>query len=128
MSFELLGLWGTDSAGNYPLAAGVLVLDINLVRPPTTLIPLTQVPSVLTLVSNLSPTLFKTPPTTMPDGVTLLAPDSLTEGFYFIPIPFVPPVLPGDMPASMHPNLEAYTPVVFGTLDETRTNVPRSER
>jgi hypothetical protein len=80
VSFELLGLWGTDSAGNYPLAAGVLVLGVNLVRPPTTLIPLTQVPSVLTLVSNLSPELFSTPPTTMPDRVTLLAPNDPVNG------------------------------------------------
>jgi hypothetical protein len=124
VSFELLGVWGTDSAGNYPLAAGVLVLDVNLVRPPTTLIPLTQVPSVLTLVSNLSPELFSTPPTTMPDGVTLLAPNDPVNGFYFVPIPFVPPVLPGDTSATP----EAYTPVVFGTLNETRTNVPPSEQ
>jgi hypothetical protein len=110
VSFEFLGVWGTDSAGNFPLAAGILVLDINLVRPATTLIPLTQVPSVLTLVGNLSPA-FKTPPTTLPDGVTLLAPNDPVNGFFFVPIQYK-----STVPGSGEP----YTPVVFSTLDEDR--------
>jgi hypothetical protein len=109
VSFELLGLWGFDSAGNTPLAAGVLVLDIDLVRPATTLIPLTSVPSVLTLVGNLSPS--GTTSSGMPDGVTLLAPNDPVNGFFFVPVQYQSTV-PGSG--------EAYTPVIFSTLDEDR--------
>jgi hypothetical protein len=113
VSFELLGLYGTDSEGNFPLAAGVLVLDIELVRPPTTLIPLSKVPSVLTLVSNLHPA--GVPSNGMVDGVTLLAPNDLVNGFFFVPIQYQSTV-PGPG--------EAHTPVLFSTLNEDRGNAP----
>jgi hypothetical protein len=109
VSFKFLGLFGTDSAGNFPLAAGVLVLDIDLVRPATTLIPLTSVPSVLTLVGNLSPS--GVPSSGMPDGVTLLAPNDPVNGFFFVPVQYQSTV-PGAG--------EPYTPVIFSTLDEDR--------
>jgi hypothetical protein len=109
VSFKFLGLFGTDSAGNFPLAAGVLVLDIDLVRPATTLIPLTSVPSVLTLVGNLSPS--GVPNSGMPDGVTLLAPNDPANGFFFVPVQYQSTV-PGAG--------EPYTPVIFSTLDEDR--------
>ena len=111
VSFQLLGLYGTDSAGVYPLAAGVLVMDIVLVRPATSLIPLTRVPSQLTLVSNLSPSGVSA--SSLPDGVTLLAPNDPVNGFYFVPIPVTSMVPPGV-------GTEAHTPVLFSTLDESR--------
>jgi hypothetical protein len=137
VSFELLGFLGTDSEGNFPLAAGVLELDINLVRPKTTAIPLTMVPSVLTLVSNLQPEPGVSKPagvkpSKLPDGVTLLAPNDPVNGFYFIPIP-VESDIPrrtekkrgdegwGDERAN-HAR-EAHTPVLFSTLNELRTDV-----
>jgi hypothetical protein len=113
VSFELLGLFGTDSAGNFPLAAGVLVLDIELVRPPTTAIPLTKVPSVLQLVSNLQPA--GVPSSGAPDGITLLAPNDPVNGFFFVPVKYESTV-PGAG--------EAYTPVLFSTLNEDRGNAP----
>jgi len=113
VSFELLGFFGTDSAGDFPLAAGVLVLDIELVRPPTTLIPLTKVPSQLQLVSNLQPA--GVPSSGMPDGITLLAPNDPANGFFFVPVQYQSTV-PGAG--------EAYTPVLFSTLNEDRGNAP----
>jgi hypothetical protein len=141
VSFELLGFWGPDAAGIYPLAAGALVLDILLVRPKTTSIPLTQVPSQLTLISNLKglkdpkgqfeskiPSLgAKAFP--LPDGITLLAPNSLTQGFYFIPVPFESTLDEregsqgeddgGYRKGGPRP-MEAHTPVLFSTLNESR--------
>ena len=109
VSFQLLGFYGPDSAGKYPLAAGVLVMEINLVRPPSSLIPLTSVPSLLTLVSNVKPaTVFDSG---QPDGATLLAPNQ-PGGFLFIPIPFE-----SSAPAPMG---QAYMPVMFTTLKEDR--------
>jgi hypothetical protein len=110
LSFKLLGLWGFDSAGNTPLAAGVLVLGIDLVRPPTKLIPLTSVPSLLTLVCNLPPA--GVTPGKFRDGITLLAPDDPVNGFFFVPVRYQSTV-PGTR--------EAYTPVLFSTLNESRT-------
>src|SRR6266404_2195692 len=109
VSFDLLGTYATDAAGNNTLAAGKLVMEIDLVRPGTP----SRVPSLLTLVSNLGPADFM-PDTGEPDGVTLLAPNK-PGGFLFVPIGFrsiVPP--PG----------EAFVPVVFSTLVETRHGVP----
>jgi hypothetical protein len=110
VSFQLLGLYGTDAAGAYPLAAGVLVLDIVLVRPATSLIPLTRVPSQLTLVSNLPPS--GAPTSGKPDGVTLLAPNDPANGFFFVPIPVISTTPPGIG--------EARTTVLFSTLNERR--------
>jgi hypothetical protein len=115
VSFKLLGLYGTDSQGVFPLAAGVLVLDIVLVRPATTLIPLTRVPSLLTVVSNLQPSGVMS--SGQPDGVTLLAPNS-PQGFFFIPIPVDSVPLPGGL------TMEAHTPVLFSTLHEDRNEPP----
>ncbi len=109
VSFDLLGTYATDAAGNNTLAAGKLVMEIDLVRPGTP----SRVPSLLTLVSNLAPADFM-PDTGEPDGVTLLAPNK-PSGFLFVPIGFrsiVP--RPG----------EAFVPVVFSTLVETRHGVP----
>jgi hypothetical protein len=117
-SFELLGYWGTDSAGKFPLAAGVLILNIELVRPPTPSIPLTRVPSLLTLVSNLKPAGVPSSGKFKSDGVTLLAPNDPLNGFYFIPVPFMSTV-PGELQGA-----EAYTPVLFSTLNEDRGNAP----
>jgi hypothetical protein len=113
VSFELLGFFGTDAAGIYPLAAGVLVLDILLVRPPTPSIPLSEVPSLLTLVSNLQPA--GVAKSHMPDGVTLLAPNDPVNGFFFVPVK-VESKVPGRG--------EAHTPVLFSTLWENRGNAP----
>ena len=118
VSFKLLGLYGTDSQGVSPLAAGVLVLDIVLVRPATTLIPLTRVPSLLTLVSNLQPSGLA--PSDQPDGVTLLAPNG-PQGFFFLPIPVQSVPLPRGLGT-----MEAHTPVLFSTLDEDRNEPPRT--
>ena len=116
VSFELLGFWGPDSAGIYPLAAGALVLNILLVRPPTALIPLSEVPSLLTLVSNLKHLKDpKYPNSPFPDGITLLAPNDPTAGFYFIPVPFE-----SDIPDRREP----LTSVLFSTLWENRGNAP----
>lgn len=119
VSFDFIGLYGTDSAGNFPLAAGVLIMDIVLVRPATTLIPLTRVPSRLMLVSTLGtgtgsllhqPAGFS-PISGSPDGITLLAPNDPVNGFFFVPIPV----------ASTAPDSgEAHTSVVFSTLNENR--------
>jgi hypothetical protein len=117
-SFELTGLYGTDSQGNTPLAAGVLVADIVLVRPPTTAIPLTRVPSLLTLVSNLQPA--GVPNSGQPDGVTLIAPNP--GGFLFVPIP-VQSVLPLGLGT-----MEAHTPVLFSTLNEDRGEPPQKSK
>lgn len=114
VSFDLLGTYGTDAAGNNTLAAGKLVMEIDLVRPGSP----SRVPSLLTLVSNLAPADFM-PDTGEPDGVTLLAPN-IPAGFLFVPVkfqsvPFVPP------------EGEAFVPVVFSTLVETRHGVPPVE-
>lgn len=137
-SFQFLGLLGTDSSGRYPLAAGVAVMDIVLVRPSTPAIPLTRVPSLLALVSTLQtwpgttissgaapviPSAFScgnaacsvaNPPQ---NGVYLIAPNP--GGYSFEPIPVVSGVL--QVPALP---AEAHTPVVFGTLDEDRDQPP----
>jgi len=109
VSFDLLGTYGTDAAGNNTLAAGKLVMEIDLVRPGNP----SRVPSLLTLVSNLAPADFM-PDTGEPDGVTLLAPN-IPGGFLFVPIEFQS-VVPGPG--------EAFVPVVFSTLVETRHGVP----
>lgn len=116
-SFKLLGLYGTDSQGAYPLAAGVLVMDIVLVRPKTIAIPLTRVPSLLTLVNNLQPSGLT--PSGQPDGVTLVAPNP--GGYLFLPIPVESVPLPGGLGT-----MEAHTPVLFSTLDEDRNEPPPS--
>jgi hypothetical protein len=110
VSFNWLGVYGTDSDGNSPLAAGVLVLDIMLVRPPTEAIPLIQVPSMLTLVSHLQPG-FSPPPPGNPDGVFLLAPNDPKNGFFFAPI---------EVASTVPAQMEAHTPVLFSTLNENR--------
>ena len=119
VSFHWIGLYGTDSEGNFPLAAGILVMDIVLVRPATTLIPLTRVPSRLMLVSTLGtgtgslagqPAGFPTIPGS-PDGVTLLAPNDPVNGFFFVPIPVV-----STAPSAGQPR----TSVLFSTLNENR--------
>jgi len=114
-SFEFLGVYGTDSAGNFPLAAGVLVADIVLVRPSTPAIPLTRVPSLLTLVSNLQPA--GVPNSGQPDGVYLIAPNP--GGYVFQPIP-----VQSALPLGTH---EAHTPVLFSTLNEDRNEPPKAE-
>ncbi|HTW68103.1 MAG TPA: hypothetical protein VME17_25985 [Bryobacteraceae bacterium] len=138
VSFHLLGLLGTDSEGTYPLAAGVLVMEIVLVRPLTTAIPLTRVPSLLAVVGTLqtwpgvsvpavpgTPTLPSTfacgagacgggtPPI---DGVYLIAPDP--GGYSFEPIAVESVPIAGGLGS-----MEAHTPVLFGTLNEDR-NLP----
>jgi len=145
VSFQLLGLLGTDSEGTYPLAAGVLVMDIVLVRPLTTAIPLTRVPSLLALVGTLQtwpgvslPSSFPGVSISVPgtpelpstftcgaaacasgnppgDGVYLIAPDP--GGYSFEPIP-VQSVSLGGLGTK-----EAHTPVLFSTLNEDR-NLP----
>jgi len=112
VSFDLLGTYGTDAAGNNTLAAGKLVMEIDLVRPGNP----SRVPSLLTLVSNLAPADFM-PDTGEPDGVTLLAPN-IPGGFLFEPIEFQSTV-PGPR--------QAFVPVVFSTLVETRHGVPPAE-
>jgi hypothetical protein len=119
VSFHWIGLYGLDADGNSPLAAALLVLDIVLVRPSTPVIPLTRVPSRLWLVStlgtgtgaeNLEPAGFSPIPGS-PDGITLLAPNSPTGGFFFVPVPFV----------STAPDVgEALTSVMFSTMNENR--------
>jgi hypothetical protein len=132
VSFELLGFWGTDSEGIFPLAAGVLVLDILLVRPATALIPLSEVPSLLTLVSNLNNLkAANLPNSRMPEGITLLAPNDPVNGFFFVPTPFVSTL--GERGGREDEDnrrghrsdvQEAYTPVLFSTLWENRGNAP----
>ena len=112
VSFDLLGTYGTDAAGNNTLAAGKLVMEIDLVRPGNP----SRVPSLLTLVSNLAPADFM-PDTGEPDGVTLLAPN-IPGGFLFEPIEFQS-IVPGPR--------QAFVPVVFSTLVETRHGVPPAE-
>ena len=124
VSFQLLGLLGTDSLGSYPIAAGALVMNIVLVRPETSAIPLTQVPSLLTLVSDLQTwpgvSVPATPiPNAMPDGVTLVAPNP--GGYYFVPIPTQSVGVAGGLGTA-----EARTSVVFSTLDEGRLQPPPS--
>jgi hypothetical protein len=124
VSFQLLGLLGTDSLGSYPLAAGALVMNIVLVRPNTAAIPLTQVPSLLTIVSDLQTWPGVTIPAvpnsnTLPDGVTLLAPNP--GGYYFVPIPVQSVSLPGGLGT-----MEGHSPVIFSTLDEGRLEPPLS--
>lgn len=124
VSFNWIGLMGTDAEGDFPLAAGVLILDIVLVRPSTPTIPLTRVPSWLWLVSTLGTgtgtELFEpggfAPIPDMPDGITLLAPADFNNGFYFRPIPVQSTLLnnPG----------EPHTSVMFGTLNENRNEPP----
>jgi hypothetical protein len=138
-SFQLLGLLGTDAAGNYPLAAGVAVMDIVLVRPSTPAIPLTRVPSLLALVSTLKtwpgttvsssaipviPSAFSCGGTPLcsitnpaQNGVYLVAP--YPGGYSFEPIPIASE--PRPVPALP---TEAHTPVVFGTLNENRDEPP----
>jgi len=121
-SFQFLGLLGTDSQGAYPLAAGVLVMDIVLVRPATPTIPLTRVPSLLTLASSLQTWPGVTIPSSVisssqPDGVTLIAPNP--GGFLFVPIPVESVPLPGGLGT-----MEAHTPVLFSTLNEFRNQPP----
>jgi hypothetical protein len=123
VSFQLLGLLGTDSLGSYPLAAGVLVMNIILVRPNTSAIPLTQVPSLLTIASDLQTWPGVSVPAvpisnSVPDGVTLLAPNP--GGYYFVPIPVQSVALPGGL------TMEGHTPVIFSTLDEGRLQPPLS--
>jgi hypothetical protein len=105
VSFDLLGTYGTDATGNNTLAAGKLVMEIDLVRPGNP----SRVPSLLTLVSNLGPADFM-PDTGEPDGVTLLAPNK-PGGFLFIPVEFR---------STVPRPTEAFVPVVFSTLVETR--------
>jgi hypothetical protein len=124
VSFHLLGLLGTDSLGSFPLAAGQLVLNIMLVRPSTPAIPLTQVPSLLTLVSDLQTWPGVSVPAapgvnSMPDGVSLIAPNP--GGYSFIPIPVQSVPLAGGAGT-----MEAHTSVVFSTLDELRVEPPAS--
>jgi hypothetical protein len=124
VSFQLLGLLGTDSLGSYPLAAGALVMNIDLVRPETSAIPLTQVPSLLTIVSDLQTwpgvSVPAVPATNaLPDGVTLLAPNP--GGYYFVPIPVQSVALPSGLGT-----MEAHTSVIFSTLDEGRLEPPLS--
>jgi hypothetical protein len=127
VSFTLLGLLGTDSEGMYPLAAGVVVMNIVLVRPSTVAIPLTRVPSLLTLASDLQtwpgvslPTVPAPPLSSNPagpqNGVSLIAPNP--GGYSFIPSPVASTLLGG---VGM---MEAHTPVIFGTLDESRDQPP----
>lgn len=139
VSFHLLGLLGTDSEGTYPLAAGTIVMEIVLVRPLTTAIPLTRVPSLLALVGSLQtwpgvsiPAVPETP--TLPsvfacgagacgsgtaptDGVYLIAPDP--GGYSFEPINVESVPLAGGLGS-----MEAHTPVLFGTLNENRDLPP----
>lgn len=137
-SFQFLGLLGTDASGNYPLAAGIAVMDIVLVRPSTPAIPLTRVPSLLALVSTLKTwpgnTISSAAIPVIPsafscgnaacnssngpiNGVYLIAPNP--GGYSFEPIPVTSATL--QVPASP---AEAHTPVVFGTLDEDRDQPP----
>jgi hypothetical protein len=116
VSFQLLGVYGTDSQGRSPLAGGVLVMNIVLVRPSTVAIPLTRVPSLLTLVSNLQPAGLTS--SGQADGVTLIAPNP--GGYLFEPIPVESfPVIPGGLGTA-----EAHTPVLFTTLNEERAQPP----
>lgn len=122
VSFELLGFLGTDSQGSYPLAAGALVLNIILVRPSTPAIPLTQVPSLLTIVSDLQTWPGVSIPAvplsnSMTDGVTLIAPNP--GGYLFIPIPVQSVGVAGGAGT-----MEAHTSVMFSTLTETRNEPP----
>jgi hypothetical protein len=122
VSFELLGFLGTDSQGSYPLAAGALVMNIILVRPSTPAIPLTQVPSLLTIVSDLQTWPGVSVPSkpisnSLPDGITLLAPNP--GGYLFIPTPVQSVGVAGGAGP-----LEAHTSVMFSTLTETRNQPP----
>jgi hypothetical protein len=127
VSFTLLGLLGTDSEGMYPLAAGVLVMNIILVRPSTVAIPLTNVPSLLTLASDLqtwpgvtipSPALpaLSSSPLGPQNGVSLIAP--YPGGYSFIPSPVASTLFGGVG------TMEAHTPVLFSTLNESRDQPP----
>jgi hypothetical protein len=127
VSFDLFGLYGTDSEGNNTLAAGLLVMDIVLVRPGTP----TRVPSLLALVSTLPPAGLPNIPSTFVldgipspfnvlDGVILRAPN-IPEGFLFTPIDMLPnpDVPPEDKLSSSEPAV--FLPVVFSTLNESRS-------
>jgi hypothetical protein len=132
VSFDLFGLYGTDSEGNNTLAGGILVMDIVLVRPGTP----TRVPSLLALVSTLPPAGFTNIPSTFElvfagspspssftvlDGVILLAPNLPgVDGFLFTPIDMLPnpDVPPEDKLSSSEPAV--FLPVVFSTLKESR--------
>ena len=137
VSFQLLGLLGTDSEGTYPVAAATVVMEIVLVRPLTTAIPLSRVPSLLALVSTLEPWPGVVPsspeapdiPSTFScggaacgsgnvpgNGVYLIAPDP--GGYSFEPIPVESVALPSGLGT-----MEAHTPVLFSTLNEER-NLP----
>ena len=92
-------------------------------RPATSLIPLTRVPSLLTIASSLQTwpgvTIPSPPiPSSQPDGVTLLAPNS-PGGFFFTPIPVESVSLPGGLGT-----MESHTPVLFSTLNEFRNQPP----
>ena len=122
VSFQFLGLLGTDSQGAFPLAAGVLVMDIVLVRPSTPAIPLTRVPSLLTIASDLQTwpgtTISSGVPPSAPNGVSLIAPNP--GGYLFVPIPVESVPLPDGLGT-----MEAHTPVLFSTLDEDRNEPPK---
>jgi hypothetical protein len=107
VSFKLVGNYGPDQAADFPTAAGILTLQIELVRPgnPDT------VPSLLTLVSNLSPGGFSTG---QPEGITLLAPN-VPGGYFFEPIQFT-----SSVPAAG----EGFVSVLFSTLNERRGAAP----
>jgi hypothetical protein len=107
VSFKLVGNYGPDQAGDFPTAAGILTMQIELVRPgnPDT------VPSLLTLVSNLGPGGFSSG---QPDGITLLAPN-VPGGYFFEPIQFA-----SSVPAAG----ERFVSVLFSTLNERRGAAP----
>ena len=107
VSFKLVGQFGPDQANDYPTAAGILTLQIELVRPGTP----DTVPSLLTLVSNLGPGGFSSG---QPDGITLLAPNQ-PGGYFFQPIQFG-----STVPAAG----EQFVSVLFSTLDERRGAAP----